>query len=170
MSDKMYRLQRDYDYPSGTIRKGVVKSIKEWAEIFPDLVNCDISVKTDWFQPIEPERIDVSGFHFLQEDSWGGYKDCKYILATRNRIPENKYAAIKSMIDFILNPPDLEVGEIHKFGVSDKKYSEKELLEAENKAFNAGREKSVYHSMVDGSEMYKYWKFSNYKSHNQITK
>lgn len=70
MGDKMYRLQRDYDYPSGTIRKGVVKSIKEWAEIFPDLVNCDISVKTDWFQPIETVVEAVSGSKIEDDKYW----------------------------------------------------------------------------------------------------
>lgn len=48
--------------------------------------------------------------------------------------------------------------------------NEREILQMEENAFSAGREKDVYPSMVDGSEMYKYWKFSDYKSHNQTTK
>lgn len=60
-------------------------------------------VEREEFFKEQPERIEVSGFHFIEENDWNGNKDCKYCLATRQRIPEEKFKEIKEAVACVLD-------------------------------------------------------------------
>lgn len=56
-----YKLLKDYETPTGAIRAGVVKYESNWCEIFEhlDLKPSELLGKTDWFEKVEEERIEL---------------------------------------------------------------------------------------------------------------
>lgn len=52
---KQYELQRDYEHPSGNIRKGVIKTDLEWMTVFNMPDDKDLAIKKDWFKEVESD-------------------------------------------------------------------------------------------------------------------
>lgn len=121
-------------------------------------------------EPPKPEKAEVSGF-ILINDSHGWHS---YQFTVENKIPEDKYPAIKSAIENILNGTST-LFECHQQALEQmsKMFTEKELLEAEETAFLAARKLPLKAGgIVEAfhSDIFSFPTFSDYKSHNQQSK
>ena len=58
-----YKLLKDYECPTGTIRKGVVKTEEAWKGYFPFLCDGDCAIKNDiWFEFNTNHALLTDGF------------------------------------------------------------------------------------------------------------
>jgi dCMP deaminase len=53
---KRYKILQKYQNPCLTIHPPVIKTAKEWLELFPMLEERDLDIKTDWFELVEGEK------------------------------------------------------------------------------------------------------------------
>ena len=47
--EKLYKILKTYECPTGRIHKGVTKTESEWMSVFQNLDKGDCRIKTDWF-------------------------------------------------------------------------------------------------------------------------
>jgi hypothetical protein len=158
--DKIYVLQKEYLCTNGgsgiTFGKGieVVKheNIRHYYT-FPDgnlIFDGMVENNPEWFKLKEKDKIEVVN---ITEPDTHDFKDktvWSHGIWTTKPIPPKKYEPIKKAIEGVLNDKpktELDFLNIPKYPnkaevwqrILEEKYTEKELLEAEEKAFNAGR-------------------------------
>lgn len=96
---------------------------------------------TEWFQEIvEPERNEVLLISKWNVTEWGN----AYSIKTTQPIPEDKFPAIRSAIENVLNGTST-LYDCHQEALEEmsKMYSASQLEEAEKIAFKAGREHRI---------------------------
>ena len=64
-----YKLLKDYECPTGTIRKGVVKTEEAWKGYFPFLCDGDCAIKKDWFEEYLTYEVCIDTLHFSHRES-----------------------------------------------------------------------------------------------------
>jgi hypothetical protein len=145
MSNRTYILQKDFLVSDGdkgaSYKAGTEIKIDQNSELHYRFPNREliwheiVENNPEWFLPKE-DKVEVT-FSFMK-----GHDDgtCNYYMATSKEIPEVKYESVKRAIEFVLNARWEVYYEGYKVTESVKFFTEKELLEAEEKAFNAGRD------------------------------
>lgn len=99
-----YMLLKTYESPTGRIISGVIKTAREWLDVFPKMNERDFDIKTDWFVIEEPkkERIEVLKISSTHLDDYDGKE--AWIKATLSKHPDaNKLKSIRKAIESILN-------------------------------------------------------------------
>ena len=48
--EKLYKILKTYECPTGRIHVGVAKTEEEWQKVFPNLEKGDCGIKQDWFE------------------------------------------------------------------------------------------------------------------------
>lgn len=165
---KIYELLQDYVHPFGKTHKGTVGDYDFWKYTFPELIPHDLDVKDDWFK-LKEDKIEVIGLYpFEVVFGKGTPKHWSTEIRTTQPIQPSKWSAVRKAIEFVLNDSHAKyIREAeNKYGV--KIITEKELLDAEEKAFEAGRGNIVDVYIGGGNtckfNKSKYPTFSDYKN------
>lgn len=125
-----------------------------------------VTQSPEWFELVTPERIEVT----IMANALGEHN---YLLKSSHQWPKDKFPLIKQTIEQVLNNDnnsiEKEVIKQQQLIIDQLKieiqYSEQKTLEAEEKAFDAGKAKNTSIPCMRGDVYYdRYVTFSDYKN------
>lgn len=160
MSNRIFVLQKKVATMDLTAEAGLEGELKENGKVWFDNGRFFYTIQQvekylgEWFIEKKEERIELMELK-------------AYRFIGNQRVPENtfimfpaeKYQAIREAIEFVLNDKSVILEEIKQWADSTKMYTEKEVLDIEEKAFNSGRR--IIHGY------YPFPQFSDYKNSKQ---
>lgn len=171
ISPKRYRLKKDINSPSLQAKAGAIGELTCVDQVWFNNNSfyfhiSTVEENTEWFEEVG-EKFQVIGVN-KPKHSYGFYID--YIMRVTQEIPSEKIPAIKEAIERVLNNEM-----VFEFIPINVKYTKDQLIEAERKAFYAGR-RFAYQTSIEHNIFYhdtkfpkspaKYVDFEDYKKHN----
>lgn len=122
------------------------------------------------------DKVKVDVFPSNGTDCMNGM--LSYSFAVSDKVPKEKFPAIKAAIESVLNDDVLKAGEtnlnVYPPHLSpDKKYTEKDIEQAEQRSFEAAREEKLKVDITHEQSVYdirKYPTFKAYKNSNAESK
>jgi len=88
--EKLYKILKTYECPTGRIHVGVAKTEIEWQKVFPNLEKGDCGIKQDWFECVG-STVDAGTSNCVICDVSNSVncETCKYLNKKHDRYCDN---------------------------------------------------------------------------------